>query len=610
MATNMLQGNDAFEDSMLKSILLFHYTDDHKMVIKRQDFLLMAILAIITDGNGQYTETHITQILQNRFAVTDINLSEKIQQLIKTGRIIKAQGQNTYQATDTEANGQHFLDTINTKTESLYESIVRRVNNQISCNNREEIQIRKNIRSALSVYFQQYSYSFYGLQRKHHTKPQDVNTIAMYGLRSELGHSLVGAIADVLDTPSSEEKTILEQWARAYITMAILNMDPDLRNFKITNFRKKEFIIDTDFALSALTDHAKYSPIHQQIVKILRSYNCKIYIPQDIIDEIQDHINAANKQYQHSGSSWAALTDELLESVTANIFVEDYVKTVRAGSSDLKWITYINNFFDPNDPSFLIDKIKSIFGNDIIIIPTEALKPITEDIQKKLAKDIEDRTSKSAKGAKRPPEQNMKIAQTDAALFLTIKDKNNSSNQTNKPFDQKVYLLTRTTKVLDCAKFLDLYKDNDNFICNPSALYSILQEIGAIRSETPEYINLFDNPFLTYTAELIWGQVQPLLEAGAQLQYADINRLRHDVDVHLNNILTCTTLSSKAQEADRLQQKGYLFAQDFVQMHQHIQSQSELLDQKDKLLQEKDKIIAQLRSQLQQSRPNKKLRRR
>lgn len=74
----------------------------------------------------------------------------------------------------------------------------------------------------------------------------------------------MGALADVINNPQRQEKEILEKWARAYVAMEVLSLDPSLRNFKVTKLRTKIFIIDTDVALNALASKARYSAVYRQ----------------------------------------------------------------------------------------------------------------------------------------------------------------------------------------------------------------------------------------------------------------------------------------------------------------------------------------------------------
>lgn len=108
--------------------------------------------------------------------------------------------------------------------------------------------------------------------------------------------------------------------------MEVINLDPSLRNFKATKLREKSFVIDTDVALNALTTHAKYSVVYREMINLLRRAGCKLYVPHIVVEEIQSHIDAANKRYIFEGSQWLSMTDEILENKIANVFVEDYVK--------------------------------------------------------------------------------------------------------------------------------------------------------------------------------------------------------------------------------------------------------------------------------------------
>ena len=239
----------------------------------------------------------------------------------------------------------------------------------------------------------------------------------------------------------------------------------------------------------------------------------------------------------------------------------------------------------------MIDKLKTVFGNDVLIWGEDQLVPINDSIKKALAEEIENKTTLSAKGGKRNSEKNAQIAETDASLYLTIQQIN-----------QKAYLLTTTRKTIECAKKLGIY--DKNIICNPLALAPILQGIGLIEGTQIDLINLFENPFLTYTAELIWPQVEPLLHAGAQLKYKDIHRLRIDVDANIDKILTCETLKEKAIEAQRLTERGYMFANDLLSAQKAIEEKEiQISDQKNIITSLKEQI-----SRLQKANNENKIR--
>ena len=582
----MLTGSNALEDSMLKSILLFN---SHKIKNNKKDLLPMAIFSIIIYGGGEYTIENILEILRERFALdyTTKDILPHISQLIAQKYIVPIEN-NKYK--DCSSSGKDFFTNIESETEKLINGIIARITEighfDISG---ETPKVKKNIRNALSIYFQLYGYSFWGLKQEEDIDIPNAVDVARKGLSTKLGQALVGALADVINNPNKQEKEILEKWARAYVAMEVLNLDPSLRNFKLTKLCTKTFIIDTDVALNALTSKAKYSVIYREMIKSLNKANCTISIPSTVIDEIQDHINAAKKRYSYNGTQWPFIPDDVLETQDGNVFVEDYVKLLRSGKKDLRFQTYIDNFSDDNNPQLLINKLKAVCGQNLHIMDKDEMVPINDEIKNALAEEIENLTIMSAKGVKRDSEKNAQIAETDALLYLTIQKLNRDGDGNNKPLSRKAYLLTTTRKTIECAKKLKIY--DKNIICNPLALAPILQEIGLIENSKFDLINLFENPFLTYTAELLWPQVKPLLEAGAQLKYKEIHRLRIDVDANIDRILTCETLKEKVVEAQRLTERGYTFANDLLTAQKTIEA-------KDVQISEQENLIAALNDKI------------
>lgn len=459
--------------------------------------------------------------------------------------------------------------------------------------------MRENIRQALSVYYKMYGYSFLGLkENSKHKSMLDAVDVVRKGLPDNLGKALVGAIADTLNEPTTQESDILEKWARAFVAMEVINLDPSLRNFKATKLREKSFVIDTDIALNVLTTHAKYSAVYRQMISLLKNAGCKLYIPYIIVDEIQNHIDAAQKRYSFEGSSWSSMTDELLENKIANVFVEDYVKIIRSDEykRDLPFETYISNFYDSEEPSLLMNKLKDVFGKDFILL--EELESLDNELKKQLAEKIKYLTTISEKGTRRDEGKNTQIAEADASLYLTIRQMNRDVKGNDKPLSQKAYLLTKSQKTISCAKELGIY--DKNIICDPFALLSILQEMGMFAGHEFEIVNLFENPFLAYTANLIWDEVKPLLDKGAKLKYAEIHRLRIDVDANIDKILTCDTLEERTNEAKRLSERGYIFANDLLNIQQEIEKKDRDIQEKDTQLAKQQEEILHLKKLLEE----------
>ena len=141
--------------------------------------------------------------------------------------------------------------------------------NAIKANIPDKEAMKDNIRNALTIYYKMYGLAFFDLQEMSDQASQEkAIQAAMYNLDKRLGTSLVREIAYTIKNPSEREALILEQWARAFVTMQIIGLDPSLKNFQATRIREKEFILDTD--LSSLNSPSLFST-HQAISLIISS---------------------------------------------------------------------------------------------------------------------------------------------------------------------------------------------------------------------------------------------------------------------------------------------------------------------------------------------------
>ncbi len=583
-------GNDQMEAAMLRSVLLFN---GKVSTTKRQDMLLKAVLAIIIYGNGETTADDVVSLLSSRFQV-DLNLQEVPQllsQLKKDGLIIENEGKLV--AILKDGKKVDFFYQLKLETESLINGVIERVLNKsgITVNPDERSLLPVNIQKALSVYYSIYGYKFFGV--KERPKEQGViNAVesARKGLSNKVGNAVVRSLADTLVNPSSSELATLEKWARAYVTMEAMNLDPMLRNFKITKFSEKGFVIDTDVALNAITTHAKFSRDYKIMIDRLKAARCSIYIPEMVVKEILDHADAAYKWYGSLGPQVIELPDEYLDYSIRNVFIEDYVKQIQEDPEkrDMPFAVYLDNFRSKDYPSLIWDCLKSVFGKDIQSNQLN-LVDLNDEIKQKLKDKVLEETQMTAKGSRRSPEQNEEIAAFDTSLYLSLIQMNKDNDGDEKPLSQRTYLVTSSDRTIKCAKDLGLYQRD--ICCNPKALLAMMQETGLLDGQKVEIINLFENPFLAYTANEVWNEVEPLLEEGAHIKYVDLRKLRLDVDAHIDRILTCKTQEERFAEAQRQTERGYLFAQDLVEANQTITSQQSIIKEKDSIIEEKEAAI-------------------
>ena len=603
----LYSGRDAMEEAMLRSVLLFN---GRVSASKRQDMILKAVLAIIIYGKGTTKISDIVEILSQRFFVDRNNkdVPQMISQLIDRG-LVKENADGTIDIETKENIKEDFFANLERETQSLIKNVIERIEKQsrITLSDSDKTKLPNNIKSALSSYYAMYGYKFFPVGKEPNEQQL---TTAVYcarnGLSKNVGQATVRCLADLLSDPTPEELVVLEKWARAYVTMQVMNLDPFLRNFKATKMSQKSFVIDTDVALHAITTHAKFSKEYRLVSERLKAAGCKILIPDRVVGEILDHIDAAWKWYGSLGPQVLEFTDELLENKIRNVFIEDYVKLLRNNSKkkDMTFDTYLDNFRADEYPSLIWDCLAEVFGKEVVDNHFN-LVPLDDDVKKKLKEKVLKETIETQKGAHRTDEKNDEIAELDTSLYLTLMKMNRDDNDDEKPLSRRTYLLTSSDRTNKCAKELGIFQKD--ICCDPKALLTIMQETGSLNGAKVEIINLFDNPFLVFTANEVWKEVEPILKNGGKLKHTELRRLRYDVDAHIDRILTCKTQEERLAEARRQTERGYLFAKDLVDANQTIAEQGQIIAQKDSALQSKDEKIAELEAQLEkQKKENRK----
>lgn len=593
-------GNDPMEAAMLRSVLLFNCKIDSN---NRRDMMLKAILAIIIYGNGTTKISDIEEILRNRFGVI-LSQKEIPQQLSKIKDLINQNNDGTLSIKVQENGNKDFFNQLDEDVKNLIDGVIERIVNKslVAISVNEKTILKKNIQKALSCYYSTYGYRFFGVSEKPGLeKIENAVEVVREGLNKKVGQAAVRAIADLLINPTKKEYETLQIWARAYVTMEVMNLDPMLRNFKETKISKKEFVIDTDVALHAITTRAKYSEEYRLMVKKLRDSRCKLYIPSRVVEEILDHADAAWKWYSSFGPQVVEMTDELLDSQICNVFITDYVKLVQEDPEkrDMSFDVYLDNYRSSEYPSLIWDCLTEVFGDEVKHNHLELVK-LDAEVKDKLKNKILEETMQTDKGIRRSPEKNEELAELDTSLYLTLMKMNQNEEGDDKPLSRKTYLLTDSNRTNKCAKGVGLYQKD--ICCDPKGLLVMMQEIGSLNGHDINIINLFENPFLAYTANEIWKEVDPILKEGVCLKNVELRKLRLDVDSHIDRILTCKTVEEKIAEAQRQIKRGYLFAQELVEANKTIQELDNKINEQSNTIQIQSEEIEDLKQRLEKKR--------
>lgn len=529
---NLYKDSSEVEATRLRSILLFNGKVSKQ---KRKDIMSKAVLSLILAGNGSATRDSILQQLFEQFNVKYplSELNEHIKRLY-TAKLIESIDE-PFVVID-KVKGKDFFQQLDRETESFVESIIIKAQLIYGTIHQNEL-VKGTIQKALSVYYGMYGYSFFGPQKKEEASVKNAAvSIVLNDIKdNRLSESVIRALADVIENPNAAQAEILKKWARAFVALETMSIDPLLNNLKSKNLKEKEFVIDTDVALHCLTQKSRFSEDYRQMIERMKCIGCKMFLVPDVVAEIRKHIDAAKKQYNFYRTRLLEFPDDMLEQKIGNVFIDDYVHLNRDALEKTPFKYYIEEFYDPEYPDsqkLLIRKIQSVFGENVIDDPykvdTTGVKFLT------LESEVYNLTMQTPKAQKRTEEENHDVSHLDTYLYLAA-SKNNETTDSLEMLAGKTYILTDSTRALRAASNLGWQKEE--VICHPNALMAILMEIGDVKSQEM-IVNLFENPFLVHVADNIWDEVGPLLDKGATIKYKSFEKLKVDVDKSLDKVLT------------------------------------------------------------------------
>lgn len=490
--------------------------------------------------------------------------------------------------TQIETNSENLVDAVCNKAEQIYSRPVP--NKQI---------VKGKIRQAITYYLRETYLEFFDLQReKTAEEREDIIKSTFNSLGDKIGEATIRALSEILLNPTDEQQKVILEWSKAFLTLQIMDLDPKLNEFKKTKFAQKSFVIDTDVALHCLCNNTRKSKSYKELINQLQKVGCKLYIPEQVKKEINKHIDAAIRWGGSYGDQLLQFTDETLEGTICNAFIEDYVKTYRKdkeeGRKCMPFGVYIGNLRADNDSSVFYDKLCITFGNENVRRQFD-ISAINERVLETLTRSIHDKTLQTIKADKRTDEENFEIAHNDALMYLVVKRMNEGIDGNNF-FSYKTYILTNSNRTKRSALEVEGYEKE--IICNPNSLYALLDEIGDIKSEQTNLLDIIDNPYMRYVAKKIWNQIEPILHQNQAIQFQTINKLKSSVNISLDELLT----SQNAEETIQILKKfgdNSLFGRDVLDLRKKVDEKQKEIDRQqieiDKLKAEKAALEAEKR---------------
>lgn len=602
---------DILESSLLKCSLLFSFNKDAHST--RKDLLDRLILSIIV-SEEQTTISRILEIIQERFSrvFQEPQIRASLQRLAKETFIREKEGQINTTKKATEHIEGNALG-VSEATEALVNDIIEKFKKlYVSKIERAEIsRIKENIKNSLSAFFRLHGIDYLSNATVANSLSSDFEKnsslikITKEGLEEKKGAYLVYAIGDIIKNPTDEQAEILSRWAKAFIGMQIMNLDPNLREFQTTSFKKKTFIIDTDFLLYCLVKECPLSNIYRKLIKELKSLQCKLIIPSNVIAEVIKHGDAENNYY-YFRSTFENIDRNIIEEKIHNVFVKGYYYGLIDGQIAMttSFKSYLSNYIDKTAPyKYLEDLINHYFPNTFMICEMSSLssKPVDSKVLEKLTNKINDITKGTFKAQWRSEEENHEISYNDANMYLTTYFLNESATRdehTILPGD--FYLLTSSTRAARCALQIGM---STTISAKPETLISLLESLGTFELTSKEYVNIFENPYLVNITNEYWEEMKTLIDAGVDLKDKNPIRLHYDLKQTMHDLLVNSpeNVSEKISEEENpdkefvqlndfenfvknIKRKGYNFTPSVEAILEKFKTMEEDLQGKDEII--------------------------
>jgi hypothetical protein len=368
-----------------------------------------------------------------------------------------------------------------------------------------------------------------------------LQSIAGNGLPEQMAKLLVSAVARALANPTPAQTRFFANYARAYLAVQAMNLDPSLREFQATRFRAKTFLLDTDFVLEAVVADCPNSATYRKLVSQLLSMGAIVIVPKGVVDEVATHFAIAPRTYSHfvyEGDTLASVPPELVESRVKNVLVRGYYYKCRGGTCQkAAFMRYRENYWADEGgvgfteevirqslPGAKIEDVATFFGIDS---DGPEIRPIHE-LMLKYAKE-------SWLSDYRTEGQTEDLARTDALLLYAVAGLGAKTGaKVTNIFGGQAYILTSSARYLRAASKCGI---KARVTTRPEIIVGILTAISSMTVDDAEFVRLFENPLIHKVAEACWSDIECLLAKGMDLRDKSITRLRYDCEQGLHRCI-------------------------------------------------------------------------
>ncbi|HML71119.1 MAG TPA: hypothetical protein PKA78_07100 [Macellibacteroides fermentans] len=593
---------DSFQSSLLKCSLLFTFNPEAQST--RKDMFDKLILSVVVS----YKKVSISEIklfLKKQYSrdIPDDQIKSSIERLKKDKLVSENDGKILTTIKTIEVIEGNVLG-INNETEALIEDIIEKVKKTTTKSIDAVIlsKIKSNIKESLSAYFRLHGLDCVNNNQLSITNIDSnedlIRITKANGLSNELGDLLVYALGDTLKNPTEKQADILFKWAKAFIGLQILNLDPTLKEFQKTTFAQKTFIVDTDVLLNCIVKENSLNKTYVRLIKELKACGCKLIIPEEVITEVLKH-GDAQSNYNYIKSTFESVDENIISEQIHNVFVKGYYAGIIENTipKTTSFKQYISNYIDESSPrSFIVDVINHYFPNTFQIkdLSDISKQSIDNDHIERLTERINNITKLTFKAKWRSDGENLDISRNDARMYLTAY----YLNQINKPTESTIlphnyYLLTNSTRAARCGLKEGL---KTSVSVKPEILISLFEQLGSFDINSKEFLNIFENPYLAEITSDCWSNIKLLIDSGVDLIGKNPVRLKYDLNDTIHEFLTTddndsfddfeqneNEIKNFNQFVEKVKSKGYKFSpniEDFLIEHEtlkdDLQQQKEL----------------------------------
>ena len=298
---------------------------------QRDQIFLKTIFSVIISVDKSWSDDAIREKLQEQYKKEfDIQkIKEAVKKLLKAGWL-EREGDGVVPKPKAAEKMRKGIGEVADGMNSLIEFLIGETANQAKkvFSPQQKQQVSSNIISALNLYFRMYGIDFVNMTEDsdsyHSFEDGDIIEKAKKGLEEVVGEALVSSLARLIDSPTKEQAHILMLWVKAYVGAQIMTLDPQLSSVQKSKLVGKTFLLDTDIILYGITDECKQSKDYKKLIRTLRSSQCNLIIPDEVVTEVLYHAESAEKNYRNNQVLYDSLDRTSIEGTIPNIFVKEY----------------------------------------------------------------------------------------------------------------------------------------------------------------------------------------------------------------------------------------------------------------------------------------------